>query len=43
MPPFFKHRVVLPSPSINAIAWAIRLDGAGQLKERLAGLHWLLD
>jgi hypothetical protein len=24
----------------NAIAWAIRLDGPGQLKERLAGLRW---
>jgi len=36
-----QHRVVLHVHSINAIAWAIRLDGAGQLKERLAGLHWL--
>ena len=35
-----QHRVVIHVHSINAIAWAIRLDGAGQLKERLAGLHW---
>jgi len=35
-----RHRVVLHVHSINAIAWAIRLDGPDQLKERLAGLHW---
>ena len=35
-----RHRVVLHVHSINTIAWAIRLDGADQLKERLAGLHW---
>jgi len=34
------HRVVIHVHSINAIAWAIRLDGPGQLEERLAGLHW---
>src|SRR5882724_2892419 len=35
-----QHRVVLHVHSINAIAWAIRLDGPRQLNERLAGLHW---
>ena len=35
-----RHRVVVHVHSINAIAWAIRLDGPDQLKERLAGLHW---
>jgi rhamnose utilization protein RhaD (predicted bifunctional aldolase and dehydrogenase) len=35
-----RHRVVIHVHSINAIAWAIRLDGPGQLRERLAGLHW---
>ncbi len=35
-----RHRVVLHVHSINAIAWAIRLDGPDQLKERLTGLHW---
>ena len=34
------HRVVIHVHSINAIAWAIRLDGPEQLEERLAGLHW---
>ena len=34
------HRVVVHVHSINAIAWAIRLDGPDQLKERLHGLHW---
>lgn len=34
------HRVVIHVHSINAIAWAIRLDGPDRLKERLAGLHW---
>ena len=35
-----RHRVVIHVHSINTIAWAIRLDGADQLKERLDGLHW---
>lgn len=35
-----RHRVVIHVHSINAIAWAILLDGAELLKERLAGLHW---
>jgi rhamnose utilization protein RhaD (predicted bifunctional aldolase and dehydrogenase) len=35
-----RHRVVIHVHSINAIAWAIRLDGAAQLKERLDSLHW---
>ena len=35
-----RHRVVIHVHSINAIAWAIRLDGPEQLKTRLAGLHW---
>jgi ribulose-5-phosphate 4-epimerase/fuculose-1-phosphate aldolase len=35
-----RHRVVLHVHSINAIAWAIRLDGPNRLAERLAGLHW---
>lgn len=35
-----RHRIVIHVHSINAIAWAIRLDGPGQLEERLAGLHW---
>jgi rhamnose utilization protein RhaD (predicted bifunctional aldolase and dehydrogenase) len=35
-----RHRVVIHVHSINAIAWAIRLDGPDQLKARLAGLHW---
>jgi len=35
-----RHRVVIHVHSINAIAWAIRLDGPDQLNERLAGLHW---
>jgi rhamnose utilization protein RhaD (predicted bifunctional aldolase and dehydrogenase) len=34
------HRVVIHVHSINAIAWAIRLDGRDQLRERLASLHW---
>jgi rhamnose utilization protein RhaD (predicted bifunctional aldolase and dehydrogenase) len=34
------HRVVIHVHSINAIAWAIRVDGPEQLKERLAGLQW---
>jgi len=35
-----RHRVVIHVHSINALAWAIRLDGPDQLKERLAGLQW---
>jgi rhamnose utilization protein RhaD (predicted bifunctional aldolase and dehydrogenase) len=35
-----RHRVVIHVHSINAIAWAIRLDAPDQLKERLAGLRW---
>jgi len=35
-----RHRVVIHVHSINTIAWAIRVDGPDQLKERLAGLHW---
>jgi rhamnose utilization protein RhaD (predicted bifunctional aldolase and dehydrogenase) len=35
-----RHRVVLHVHSINAIAWAIRLDGPQQLKQPLAGLRW---
>ena len=35
-----RHRVVIHVHSINAIAWAIRLDGPDQLKARLLGLHW---
>lgn len=35
-----RHRVVIHVHSINAIAWAIRVDGPDQLKERLADLHW---
>jgi rhamnose utilization protein RhaD (predicted bifunctional aldolase and dehydrogenase) len=34
------HRVVIHVHSINAISWAIRLDGPEQIKERLAGLRW---
>jgi rhamnose utilization protein RhaD (predicted bifunctional aldolase and dehydrogenase) len=35
-----RHRVVVHVHSINAIAWAIREDGPGQLMRRLAGLSW---
>jgi rhamnose utilization protein RhaD (predicted bifunctional aldolase and dehydrogenase) len=35
-----RHRVVIHVHSINALAWAVRLEGSDQLKERLAGLHW---
>jgi rhamnose utilization protein RhaD (predicted bifunctional aldolase and dehydrogenase) len=35
-----RHRVVIHVHSINTIAWAIRVDGPDQVKERLAGLHW---
>jgi len=34
------HHVVIHVHSINAIAWAIRLDGPDQLKDRLAGVNW---
>lgn len=34
------HRVVIHVHSINAISWAIRLDGPEQIKDRLEGLHW---
>jgi len=34
------HRVVIHVHSINAIAWAIRLDGFDELTARLRGLHW---
>jgi len=35
-----RHRVVIHVHSINTIAWAIRLDGPEQLKERLGDLYW---
>src|SRR5258705_7065454 len=35
-----RHHVVLHVHSVNAIAWAIRLDGPDRLTERLSGLHW---
>lgn len=35
-----RHRIVIHVHSINTIAWAIRLDGHEQLKERLDDLHW---
>ena len=35
-----RHRVVLHVHSVNAIAWAIRLDGPDLLTEQLAGLDW---
>jgi rhamnose utilization protein RhaD (predicted bifunctional aldolase and dehydrogenase) len=35
-----QHRVVVHVHSVNTISWAIRLDGPGQLRERLAGLRW---
>jgi ribulose-5-phosphate 4-epimerase/fuculose-1-phosphate aldolase len=35
-----RHRVVIHVHSVNAIAWAIRVDGVVRLKERLAGLKW---
>jgi rhamnose utilization protein RhaD (predicted bifunctional aldolase and dehydrogenase) len=34
------HRVVLHVHSVNAIAWAVRRDGAAELASRLAGFHW---
>jgi rhamnose utilization protein RhaD (predicted bifunctional aldolase and dehydrogenase) len=34
------HRVVIHVHSINTIAWAIRMDGPEQVRERLAGLRW---
>jgi Uncharacterized conserved protein len=35
-----RYRVVLHVHSVNAIAWAIRLDAPDLLTQRLAGLHW---
>lgn len=35
-----RHRVVIHVHSINAIVWAVQLDGPELLRERLAGLHW---
>jgi len=35
-----RHRVVIHVHSINALAWAIRLDGPDQLRAHLTGLHW---
>ena len=35
-----RHSVVLHVHSVNAIAWAIRLDGPDLLTERLDGLPW---
>ena len=35
-----RHRVVIHVHSVNTIAWAIRLDGLVQMKERLVGLNW---
>lgn len=35
-----RQRIVIHVHSINTIAWAIRLDGPEQLKERLDDLHW---
>jgi rhamnose utilization protein RhaD (predicted bifunctional aldolase and dehydrogenase) len=35
-----RHRIVVHVHSINAIAWAIRLDGPSQLVKCLAGLPW---
>jgi rhamnose utilization protein RhaD (predicted bifunctional aldolase and dehydrogenase) len=35
-----QHRVVVHVHSINAIAWAIRVDGPDQLRERMDGLQW---
>jgi rhamnose utilization protein RhaD (predicted bifunctional aldolase and dehydrogenase) len=34
------HRVVLHVHSVNAIALAVRRDGAAELADRLAGFHW---
>jgi rhamnose utilization protein RhaD (predicted bifunctional aldolase and dehydrogenase) len=34
------HRVIVHVHSVNAIAWAIRVDGASKLAERLSGLNW---
>jgi rhamnose utilization protein RhaD (predicted bifunctional aldolase and dehydrogenase) len=35
-----RHRIVIHVHSISTIAWAIRLDGPEQIKERLGDLHW---
>ena len=34
------HRIVAHVHSVNAIAWAVRLDGRSRLHDLLAGLHW---
>jgi rhamnose utilization protein RhaD (predicted bifunctional aldolase and dehydrogenase) len=34
------HRIVIHVHSINAIAWAIRLDGQREIEQRLDGLRW---
>jgi rhamnose utilization protein RhaD (predicted bifunctional aldolase and dehydrogenase) len=34
------HRIVIHVHSVNTIAWAVRRDGAEQLKDPLAGLAW---
>lgn len=34
------HRVVIHVHSINAIVWAIRIDGPSQIRRRLADLRW---
>jgi ribulose-5-phosphate 4-epimerase/fuculose-1-phosphate aldolase len=34
------HRVVVHTHSVNAIAWAVRKDGAERLAGRLAGFRW---
>jgi hypothetical protein len=34
------HAVVIHLHSVDAIAWAVRADGASQLQERLSGLRW---
>ncbi len=34
------YRVVIHVHSVNTLSWAIRLDGAERLSERLSGLHW---
>jgi rhamnose utilization protein RhaD (predicted bifunctional aldolase and dehydrogenase) len=34
------HAVVIHLHSVDAIAWAVRADGASHLEERLSGLRW---
>ncbi|HEX4228208.1 MAG TPA: class II aldolase/adducin family protein [Bryobacteraceae bacterium] len=36
----FPQRVVVHVHSVRAISWAVRRDGAAQIRERLDGLHW---